>query len=126
MTIGQTRGHIGTARLQALSRSVQNLTSQQQQQVRDTLAVLGCGSNRAPDPSCRWSPAAVGLQNDLSDIIPMAPDSLYRSPSEGQKYPGLDLRVRYSDRGETTNYTETQTFGIQVYEVRVRTVTPAY
>ena len=41
-------------------------------------------------------------------------------------YPGLDLRVRYTDLGETAKYTETQTFGIQVHEVRVRTVTPAY
>ena len=126
MTIGGTRGSIGATRLQALSLSVQNLTPQQQQQVRDTLEVLGCGSNRAPDPSCGWSPAAVGLQNDLSGIIPITPDSLYRSPSEGQMYPGLDLRVRYTDFGEATNYTETQSFGIQVHEVRVSTVTPAY
>ena len=125
MTIGGTRGSISATRLQALSRSVQNLTPQQQQQLRDTLEVLGCGSNRAPDPSCGWSPAAVGLQNDLSDIIPITPDSLYRSPSEGQMFPGLDLRVRYSDHGETAKYTETQSFGIQVHEVRVSTVTPS-
>ena len=125
MSIGDIRGSIGAARLQALSRSVQSLTPQQQQQVRDTLAVIGCGSNRAPDSSCAWSPAAVGLQNDLSDIIPFTPDSLYRSPTEGQMYPGLDLRVRYSDQGETAKYTETQSFGIQVHEVRVSTVTPS-
>ena len=41
-------------------------------------------------------------------------------------YPGLDLRVRYTDLGETAKYTETQTFGIQVHEVRVSTVTPAH
>ena len=123
LTIGDVRGV--ASRLPALSRAVQNLTPPQQQQVRDTLTVLGCGPNVTPDPSCGWSPAAVGLQNDLSDIIPFTPDGLYRSPTEGQMYPGLDLRVRYSDRGETTNYTETQSFGIQVHEVRVSTVTPS-
>ena len=125
MTIGDIRGTIGAFRMAALRLGVQSLTPQQQQHVRDTLAVLGCGRNRSPDPSCAWSPAAVGLQNDLSDIIPVTPDSLYRSPNEGQQYPGLDLRVRYSDRGSTAKYTETQSFGIQVHEVRVSTVTPS-
>ena len=126
MSIGEARAVHSAARLRSISNTLRNLTPQQQQQVRDTLAVLGCGSNRAPDPSCAWSPAAVGLQNDLSDIIPLTPDGLYRSPAEGQMYPGLDLRVRYTDRGETAKYTETQSFGIQVHEVRVSTVTPVY
>ena len=125
MTIAETRGVVNPARLQALRRSVRNLTPQQQQQVRDTLTVLGCGPNRTPDPSCAWSPAAVGLENDLSDYIPLTPDDLYRRPTEGQMYPGMDLRVRYTDRGETAKYTETQSFAIQVHEVRVSTVTPS-
>ena len=124
MSIGDTRGTHNAARLRSVSNSLQNLTPHQQQQVRDTLAVLGCGRNRTPDPSCAWSPAAVGLQNDLSDIIPLTPGGLYRSPTEGQMYPGMDLRVRYTDQGETSKYTETQSFGIQVHEVRVSTVTP--
>ena len=124
MNIGDIRGVHSADRLAALSRSVQDLTPQQRQQVRDTLAVLGCGRDRTPDPSCAWSPAAVGLQDDLSDIIPLTSEGLYQNPTEGQKYPGLDLRVRYTDRGSSTKYTETQTFGIQVHEVRVRTVTP--
>ena len=125
MTIGGTRGsHSPDPACRLSAAPSKTSLSQQQQQVRDTLEVLGCGSNRAPDPSCGWSPAAVGLRNDLSDIIPITPDGLYRSPSEGQMFPGLDLRVRYTDRGETTKYTETQSFGIQVHEVRVSTVTP--
>ena len=57
MTIGGTRGSIGATRLQALSRSVQNLSPQQQQQVRDTLEVLGCGPNRDCGSLLRVEPA---------------------------------------------------------------------
>lgn len=125
MTVGEVRGVQNAADLATLSRNVQRLTPQQRQRVRDTLTVLGCGPYRTPDPSCAWSPSSVGLQNDLSDIIPLTPDGLYRRPGEGQQFPGLDLRVRYQDRGVTTKYTETQTFGVEVHEVRVHTVSPA-
>ncbi len=127
MGIGAGRGWISSGAMANLSNRVQNLTQQQQQQVHDSLALLGCGPRRPVDPSCLWAPAAVGLQNDLSDIIwPTGdPEELYRTPTEQQKYPGIDLRVHYSDYGETAKYTETQEFGVQVHEVRVSTVTPS-
>lgn len=125
MTIGEVRGHIRQTRLVALSNAVRGLTVQEKQQVRDNLAVLGCGPDTTPDASCAWSPAAVGLLSDLSDIIPLTDENLYQDATEAQMYPGLDLRVRYTDRGATTKYTETQTFGILVHELRVSTVAPS-
>ena len=126
MTLGLARGWNGTASLNRVSRRIMALTPDEQQQILDSLAEIGCRP-RQPDPSCAWLPAAVGLENDLSDIIWPGPDpeELYRTPSEQQKYPGLDLRVGYNDFGETGKYTETQEFGIQVHEVRVSTVIPS-
>ena len=126
MDIGGARGWKPHSELQNLSNSVTALTPDQKTEVGKSLVALGCGPDRAPDPSCGLSPVAVGLQNDLSDILwPSSdPEDLYRLGGDSHRHLGLDLRVSYNDFGSTAKYTETPHFGVQVHEVRVRTVTP--
>lgn len=124
LTVGASRGWLTRSELNNLDLQVFNLTAVQRQQVRDSLEVLGCGPNRDPDPSCALSPRAVGLLPDLSGIIPTAldPDDLYRETTDSVAFAGWDMRVRFTDAGSSTKYTETSEFGVQVHDVRVNAV----
>ena len=126
MDVGGARGWRTQAQLQSLSDEVTGLTPSQKDKVNESLEELGCGPDRASDPSCGLSPVAIGLLADLSDIIwPSGdPEELYRLVGDSHKHKGMDLRVNYNDFGSTTKYTETAYFGVQVHEVRVRTVKP--
>ena len=126
MDIGGARGWRTAAQLQDLSNAVTALTAAQKTQVYESLVELGCGPDRAPDPSCGLSPVAIGVQPDLSDIVwPSSdPEEPYRLSGDTHKHKGLDLRISYNDFGSTAKYTETAYFGVQVHEVRVRTVAP--
>ena len=126
MDVGGARGWYAQAGLQNLSNDVTGLSSAQKTKVYESLVVLGCGPDRAPDPSCGLSPVAIGVQPDLSDIVWPSGDleELYRLGGDTHKHLGLDLRVDYTDFGATTKYTETAHFGVEVHEVRVSTVTP--
>ena len=128
--------------LRNLRTRVANLTPTQRARTFDTLAALGCGQGNTPDPACAWSPGVLGLNNTLTDILPTGPNDiltaniahyqperdpehLYRLAGDHHRFGGMDMRVRYLEHTYFSTggyYTETETFGIQVSEVRVGTV----
>ena len=118
------------SQLRQLRHTVRNLDDAGRRRVRSNLATLG------------WGPEVLGLNNALTDILPTGPDDtltedidndvlerdpdhLYWLPGDQHRFGGWDLRVRFTESrvfAQGAMYTETQTFGIQVHEVRVRTV----
>ncbi len=126
----EDRSWKSASQLRQLRRTVRNLDDAGRSRVRANLATLG------------WGPEALGLNNALTDILPTGPDDtltddidndvlernpdhLYWLPGDQHRFGGWDLRVRFTESrvfAQGAMYTETQTFGIQVHEVRVRTV----
>ena len=90
MDVGGARGWLTQAQLQNLSNAVTRLSPAQKTKVYESLVVLGCGPDRAPDPSCRMSPVGIGVQADLSDIIWPSGDveELYRLGGDTPQAPG--------------------------------------
>ena len=132
------RGWISANALRGLRNTVRNFDEDDRSKLRDTLAQLGCGQGQPVDPSCVWTPAVLGLNPELDDILPTGPDPgdvlardsdyLYQLVGDHHRSGSLDLRVVHIESRYgppiTAKYTETQEFGIQVHAVSVRTVTP--
>ena len=77
----------------------------------------------------RRSASQIGLTDDLTAALPLAPDApsdwLYSSnPGRWANCPSTDLRI-YCDSTVSGNYTKTEPIGIMVHQVRVSTVTPS-
>ena len=82
------------------------------------------------------TPQEIGLQDDpvnqvFTGLIPKLPsqdDEWLYSDAAGENFrcPQRDMRVSCGGRGTGVNYTESEPVGIQVYEMRVNTVTPTY
>ena len=51
-------------------------------------------------------------------------ERLLRLAGDSHRFGGADLRVKYEGGRDSTSYTETETFGVIVHEVRVSTVKP--
>ena len=82
------------------------------------------------------TPQEIGLQDDpitqtFTGLIPSLPyqdDEWLYSAAAGENFrcPPRDLRITCGGSGGGINYTESEPVGIQVYEMRVNTVTPTY
>ena len=131
--------------LRALRRSVMGLDGSERARTLDTLAALGCGEGNTPSPDCAWQPSVLGLNDTLTDILPTGPNDvltadvnnyrperdpnhLYWLGGDQHRFGGMDLRVGFRESREFALggiYTETESFGVQVGEVQVSTVTPS-
>ena len=124
--------------LEGLQATVAAFTEGQRETLGDTLAELGCGEGQTVEPSCAWTPQVLGLNSELTNILPTGPDPddllardpdyVYQLVGDHHRFGGWDLRVSNVESREspiTAKYTETQKFGILVHEVRVSTVTPS-
>ena len=75
------------------------------------------------------TPADLGLLPDLTGLLSLPPDPANWAYSDPGTYrtecPTIDLRFSCGGGTSTANYTETEYIGIQVHEIRVRTVAPS-
>ena len=121
--------------LATLRDKVMRLSRTDRDRIRQMLGQVGCGQGRPVEDSCRFNPDVLGLNPGMTDILPTGtPDDdwdtldrvwLWRSSRDTHRFGGSDLRVTFRNGPDTTMYTETQEFGIQVHEVRVATVSPS-
>ena len=75
-------------------------------------------------------PADLGLTETLEDVLPLPEDTANWAYSDPATYRtecpfNTDVRFLCGSTTGTANYTETEYVGIQVYEIRVSTVTPS-
>ena len=117
---------------------VQGLDEEQKVTARRNLQVLGCGLGQPIEPTCDvLTPGALGVTDDFTDLRATGPgggwdefdlDYLYQLAGDHHRYGGLDLRVTHKDPFAPPTifkYSETQSFRIQVHDVRVHTVAPS-